>query len=79
MQNIFYKTKCKAMHGGYAFNPSIHKAEKGSSVSLRSAYTTYWVLDQPGLHSRTLSQSKQTKNKNKTNKIKSQDMKKFIK
>jgi hypothetical protein len=50
----------------HAFNPSTWEAEAGRFLSLRPAWSTKWVLGQPGLHRETLSrknpnQTKQTK------------------
>jgi hypothetical protein len=45
----------------HAFNPSTWKAEAGKSLSLRPAWSTEWVLGQPGLHRETLSQKKNSK------------------
>jgi hypothetical protein len=50
-----------------AFNPSTREAEAGGFLSSRPAWSTEYVLGQPGLHRETLSQ----KNKNKNKKEKS--------
>jgi hypothetical protein len=47
-----------------AFNPSTWEAEAGGFLSSRSAWSTEWVPEQPGLHRDTLSR----KTKNKQNK-----------
>jgi hypothetical protein len=49
---------------GHTFNPSTWEAEAGGFLSLRPAWSTQWVLGQPGLHRETLS-LKKNKNKNK--------------
>jgi hypothetical protein len=40
----------------YTFNPSTWEAEEGGSLSSRPAWSTEWILGQPGLHRETLSQ-----------------------
>jgi hypothetical protein len=55
----------------YAFNPSTREAEVGRFLSLKPAWSTKWVPEQPGLYRETLSQKNQktkTKNKNKNQK-----------
>ena len=55
----------------YIFNPGTWEAETGSSLSLRSAWSTERVPGQPELYRETLSQKNQnnkTKIKDKTNK-----------
>jgi hypothetical protein len=56
----------------YTFNPSTCEAEAGRFLSLRPAWSTEWVLGQPGLYRETLSQKTKTnrQNKNKNNKKK---------
>jgi hypothetical protein len=39
----------------HAFNPSTREAEAGGFLSSRPAWSTKWVLGQPGLHRETLS------------------------
>jgi hypothetical protein len=51
----------------HAFNLSTREAEAGGFLSSRPAWSTKWVLGQPGLYRETLSQNKKTKNK-QTNK-----------
>jgi hypothetical protein len=46
----------------HIFNASTQEAEAGRYLSSRSAWSTQWVLGQPGLHRETLSQ-KQNKTK----------------
>jgi hypothetical protein len=52
----------------HAFNPSTREAEAGGFLSLRPAWSTKCVPEQPGLHRETLSQKKKRKKerKNKT-------------
>jgi hypothetical protein len=47
----------------HAFNPSTLEAEAGGFLSLRPAWSTEWVPEQPELHRETLSQTKQNKQK----------------
>jgi hypothetical protein len=49
----------------HAFNPSTLEAEAGRFLSLRPAWSTEWVLGQPGLHRETLSLETKTNNNNK--------------
>jgi hypothetical protein len=45
----------------HTFNPNIGEAETGRSLSLRLAWSTEQVSEQPGLHRETLSQKKKKK------------------
>jgi hypothetical protein len=51
----------------HAFNPSTWEAEAGRFLSLRPAWSTKWVLGQPGLHRETLSRKQTKQNKTKQN------------
>jgi hypothetical protein len=58
----------------HTFNPSTWETEASGFLSSRPAWSTKWVLGQPGLYRETLSQTnkqtnKQTKNKNKQTKL----------
>jgi hypothetical protein len=53
----------------HAFNPSTQEAEASECLSLRPAWSTKWVLGQPGLYRETLSQNtKKQKTKKQTKK-----------
>ena len=45
----------------HAFNPSTREAEAGGFLSSRPAWSTKWVVGQPGLHRETLSREKKKK------------------
>jgi hypothetical protein len=47
----------------HTFNPSTLEEEAGEFLSSRPAWSTEWVLGQPGLHRETLSQKKKKKKK----------------
>jgi hypothetical protein len=47
----------------HAFDPSTWEAEAGRFLSSRPAWSTKWVLGQPGLYRETLSQKMKKKNK----------------
>ena len=44
----------------HAFNPSTWEAEAGGFLSSRPAWSTEWVIEQPGLHRETEYPNKQT-------------------
>ena len=48
----------------HAFNPSTWEAEAGRFLSSRPAWSTEWVLGQPGLYRETLSRKTNNKTKN---------------
>jgi hypothetical protein len=50
----------------HAFNPSTREAESGGFLRSRPAWSTKWVLGQPGLHRKTLSQKQTNKQKTTT-------------
>jgi hypothetical protein len=52
------------------FNLNTWEAEAGRFLSLRPAWSTEWVPEQPGLHRETLSENKTKQNKTKQNKTK---------
>jgi hypothetical protein len=47
----------------HAFNPSTWEAEAGEFLSSRPAWSTEWVLGQPGLYRETLSRKTKMKTK----------------
>jgi hypothetical protein len=49
--------------GAHTFNPSTWEAKAGKFLCLRPAWSTEWVLGQPGLYRETLSQKKKKKKK----------------
>jgi hypothetical protein len=49
----------------HAFNPSTQEAEAGGFLSSRTAWSTKWVLGQPGLYRETLSRKTKRKKKKK--------------
>jgi hypothetical protein len=59
------KDQLQAGRGGDTFNPSTREAEAGRFLSSRPAWSTEWVLGQPGLHRETLSQKNKNKQTNK--------------
>jgi hypothetical protein len=50
----------------HTFNPSTREAEAGGFLSLRPAWSTKWVLGQPGLYREILSQKTKTKTNKQT-------------
>jgi hypothetical protein len=51
----------------HTFKPSALEAEAGGSLSSRPAWSTEWVLGQPGLHRETLSQKTNKQTNKQTN------------
>jgi hypothetical protein len=49
----------------HAFNPSTREAEAGGFLGSRPAWSTKWVIGQPGLHKETLSRKTKTKQNKK--------------
>jgi hypothetical protein len=58
---IFKKMTSKPGVVAHTFNPSTQEAEAGGFLSSRPAWSTKWVLGQPGLHRETLSQKTKKK------------------
>jgi hypothetical protein len=52
----------------HAFNPSTREAEAGRFLSSRPAWSTKWVLAQPGIHRETLSRKTKQSKTNQPNK-----------
>jgi hypothetical protein len=66
---LYKKDKTSRAVVAHTFNPSTWEAEASGYLSLRPAWSTEWVPEQPGLHRETLSRKNKTKQKNKqTNK-----------
>jgi hypothetical protein len=49
--------------GTHTFNPSTWEAEAGKFLNLKPAWSTEWVLGQPGLHRETLTKKKKKSKK----------------
>jgi hypothetical protein len=71
-----YKAKLSLAVVVHAFNPNIWEAEAGRFLSLRPAWSTEWVLGQPGLQRNPVSKTNKQTNKNKKQKTKTKERKK---